>query len=194
VDHAGTKARGGRLEERAGREQQHRHRDRERQPAEEHVVRGVHPGGVARVDRAVEEHQVHGAGGCHAQADQRRAVFDAARVLNGRRVMQMGRIPQPVERARDGGQVRLAGRPRDLRHPLERFSRTSPTPRSAAGSFSTATRTPRSGRLRDTGACGAGPPGGIRRLGLHVLVVEVVETAAGDAGRFEGAVLALDEL
>ena len=83
--------------------------DDEREPAEERLVRRGHPGVLARVERPVEEHEVHRAGRRHAQAGQRGAILDAAGLLGAGRPVQVRRVPEAVEGAGDGGEARLAG-------------------------------------------------------------------------------------
>ena len=70
VHEPGPKAGERRLEERTRREHEHRDRDGQRQPAEERVVRGRHPGVLAGIEGPVEEHEVHRAGRRHAEPRQ----------------------------------------------------------------------------------------------------------------------------
>ena len=77
----------------------------------------------------------------HAAATPSRAsdgaVLDPAGLLRAGGAVEVRRVPEAVERAADGGEARVAGRPGDLRDGAPTFRRTSSTPRSTAGSFST---------------------------------------------------------
>ncbi len=194
VDDAGAQAGDGRLEERLRREEEDRQRHDQREPAEERLVGRGHAGVLTGVERARDEHQVHRAGRGHAQPRQSGPVFGPAGILQARGLMHVRRVAQAIERAADRRQPRVRRPPRDLGHGAavvqahfvhaREHGRQLLHEPDAGGAVHAFEVEPRAAALA------AQIVGGRR---LHARVVEVVEAAAGDRGRFERALLLADE-
>ena len=142
----------------------------------------------------MKEHQVHGAGSGDAELDERLAVLAPPDLLPAARPVDVGRVPEPVERPADRGESCPPRIPGDVR---DRVAQVEPDLRDAGDRGGELLHQPDARRAVDSFEVEAGPVPSARepfgRLGLLAGVVEVGEGPAGDLRRLEGPPLLLHE-